>query len=93
MVVYIKVSNQFINMIRPVLTEKSLRLMEEGQYTFDLNREWTKPQIKFFIEDLFKVQVRSIRTYRLPRQLKTQKRAIIQLQGDQTLDYTFSESE
>ena len=80
-------------MIRPILTEKSLRLMEEGQYIFDLNREWTKPQIKFFVEDLFKVKISSIRTYRLPRQLKTQKRAIIQLQGDQTLDYTFSESE
>ena len=50
-------------MIRPILTEKSLRLMEEGQYTFDLNREWTKPQIKFFVEDLFNVNVSSIRTY------------------------------
>ena len=39
-------------MIRPILTEKSLRLMEEGQYTFDLNREWTKPQIKFFVEEV-----------------------------------------
>ena len=80
-------------MIRPILTEKSLRLMEEGQYTFDLNCEWTKPQIKFFVEDLFNVNVSSIRTYRLPRQLKTQKRAIIQIQGNQTLDYTFAESE
>ena len=80
-------------MIRPILTEKSLRLMEEGQYTFDLNREWTKPQIKFFVEDLFKVKISSIRTYRLPRQLKTQKRAIIQLQGNQTLDYSFTEEE
>ena len=67
--------------------------MEEGQYTFDLNREWTKPQIKFFVEDLFNVNVSSIRTYRLPRQLKTQKRAIIQLQGNQTLDYSFAEKE
>ena len=67
--------------------------MEEGQYTFDLNCEWTTPQIKFFVEDLFNVNVSSIRTYRLPRQLKTQKRAIIQLQGNQTLDYTFAESE
>ena len=80
-------------MIRPILTEKSLRLMEEGQYTFDLNREWTKPQIKFFVEDLFNVNVSSIRTYRLPRQLKTQKRAVIQLQGNQTLDYSFAEEE
>jgi len=80
-------------MIRPILTEKSLRLMEEGQYTFDLNCEWTKPQIKFFVEDLFNVNVSSIRTYRLPRQLKTQKRAIIQLQGNQTLDYSFAEEE
>lgn len=83
----------YIYMIRPILTEKSLRLMEEGQYTFDLNREWTKPQIKFFVEDLFNVNVRSIRTYRLPRQLKTQKRAIIQLQGNQTLDYSFAQEE
>lgn len=80
-------------MIRPVLTEKSLRLMEEGQYTFDINRQWTKPQIKFFVEDLFKVQVDSIRTYRLPRQSKTQKRTVIKLKENQSLDYTFSESE
>ena len=80
-------------MIRPVLTEKSLRLMEEGQYTFYINRQWTKPQIKFFVEDLFKVQIDSIRTYRLPRQSKTQKRTVITLKENQSLDYTFSESE
>nr|YP_009646502.1 ribosomal protein L23 [Chloropicon maureeniae]QBX98208.1 ribosomal protein L23 [Chloropicon maureeniae] len=80
-------------MIRPVLTEKSLRLMEEGQYTFDIKRQWTKPQIKFFIEDLFKVEVQSIRTYRLPSQLKTQKRTVVKLKENQSLDYTFSESE
>lgn len=79
-------------MIRPVLTEKSLRLMEEGKYTFEVNCEWTKPEIKFFIENLFKVDIKSVCTYRLPSQLKKYKRTVIKLKGDQTLDYTFSES-
>lgn len=82
-------------MIRTVRTEKSLRLVDKGQYTIELNREWTKPQIKFFVEDFFKVNVSSIRTYRLPQQSKTQKRAIIQLQDNQSIkDYYYpAESE
>jgi len=35
----------------PVLTEKSVRLMDSNQYTFDVDFRLTKPQIKKLIEE------------------------------------------
>ena len=33
----------------PVLTEKSVRLMDMNQYTFDVDLKFTKPQIKTLV--------------------------------------------
>jgi len=40
----------------PVLTEKSTRLIESDQYTFDLDTKLTKTQIKVLIENIFGVK-------------------------------------
>ena len=54
----------------PVLTEKSVRLIESNQYTFDVDLRLSKPQIRKLIEELFKVTVISVNTHRPPRKKK-----------------------
>nr|YP_009105120.1 ribosomal protein L23 [Edaphochlorella mirabilis]AIT93769.1 ribosomal protein L23 [Edaphochlorella mirabilis] len=51
----------------PVLTEKSVRLIENNQYTFDVDLRLTKLQIKKLIEELFEVKVLAVNTHRPPR--------------------------
>ena len=60
-----------------VLTEKSVRLIENNQYTFDVDVKLTKPQIRKLIEDFFKVKISSINTHRLPRNSKNRHKRVI----------------
>jgi large subunit ribosomal protein L23 len=60
-----------------VLTEKSVRLIENNQYTFDVDIKLTKPQIRKLIEDFFKVKVSAINTHRLPRTSKSKNKRVI----------------
>ena len=48
--------------IAPVVSEKSYGLMEQNVYTFFVNREATKTQIKIAIEQIFDVKVASVNT-------------------------------
>ena len=55
----------------PVLrTEKCGRLIENDQYTFDVDPRLTKPQIKKLIEDFFQIKVIAVNTHRPPRRKK-----------------------
>ena len=54
----------------PVITEKTVRLIENDQYTFDLDLRLSKPQIKKLIEELFGVVVIAVNTHRPPRKKK-----------------------
>jgi large subunit ribosomal protein L23 len=47
---------------RPIITEKAMKLGENGQYVFEVYPEANKIQIKKAIEDLFEVNVVSVRT-------------------------------
>jgi len=77
---------------RPIITEKATVLLENNQYTFDVDRRATKPQIKAAIEDLFNVKVTGVNTYNLPQKQKRvgrfighrsqYKRAIVTLAPD-----------
>ena len=49
-------------MIIPKITEKSLSLAKNKQYSFVVDRNATKYQIKKMIEDFFKVKVTSVKT-------------------------------
>ena len=79
----------------PVITEKSYRLIEKNQYTFDVDPRLTKPQIKKVFENLFQVNVLAVNTHlppvekkRLGRQqgYKTRyKRVIITIKQYQTI--------
>lgn len=52
---------------RPIVTEKATMLLENNQYTFEVDPRATKPQIKAAIQDLFNVSVTGISTQNPPR--------------------------
>ena len=80
---------------KPLITEKSTRLLEEGNWVcFRVNPDANKIQIKKAVEELFKVNVTKVRTMRIPgknKRVRLQigrtpewKKAIITLkQGEQ----------
>jgi len=80
---------------RPILTEKSVRLIENNQYTFDVDPKLTKPQIKKFVEAAFNVDIIGVNTHRPPRRKrrlgayegykKQYKRVIITIKSGQTI--------
>ncbi len=47
---------------RPVITEKSTILQEEGRYTFEVAQNATKHQIKEAVEEAFNVDVLQVNT-------------------------------
>jgi large subunit ribosomal protein L23 len=56
----------------PSLTEKSINLYGNRQYTFIVDRTLTKTQIKFIIENIFNVSIIKVNTAILP----TKKRRV-----------------
>ncbi len=52
---------------RPIVTEKATLLLENNQYTFDVDPRATKPQIKAAIEALFEVKVIGVSTHNPPQ--------------------------
>ncbi len=46
--------------IRPILTEKTHRMMSEGKYVFEVNPLANKGQIKEAVEKLFNVKVEKV---------------------------------
>lgn len=50
----------------PSLTEKAINLYSDRQYTFIVDRSLTKTQIKYIIENIFKVNIIKVNTCILP---------------------------
>ena len=48
--------------IRPIITEKSSDGLQEGKYTFEVNKKATKVEIAKAVEKLFEVKVLSVNT-------------------------------
>jgi len=65
----------------PSLTEKSINLYGNRQYTFIVDRSLTKYQIKFIIEQIFKVTITNVNTCLLP----TKKRRVGRFSGNRPL--------
>ena len=57
--------------IKPIISEKSYTLIDEGKYTFEVDTRSNKTEIKQAIEQIFSVKVDSINT--LNRVGKTRK--------------------
>jgi large subunit ribosomal protein L23 len=82
--------------IKPVVTEKSMRLLDDNRYTFLVHPEANKTEIKIAVEKIFDVKVTSVNTmnrqgksrrtrYGTGRRADT-KRAIVSLAEGQSID-------
>lgn len=47
---------------KPVVTEKTTRLMEDNKYCFVVDRRANKVQIRQAVEEIFKVRVKKVNT-------------------------------
>ncbi|WP_281422234.1 50S ribosomal protein L23 [Peptoniphilus ovalis] len=84
--------NKFDIIKRPVVTEQSMDMMEENKYTFEVDKNATKPEIRSAIEEIFGVKVEKVHTMNVRGKLKRQgvhqgrrpswKKAIIKLTDD-----------
>ena len=79
--------------IKPVVTEKSIGMMENNKYVFKVALKANKIEIKKAIEEIFKVKVVDVNTVRINGKMKRMgryegktsdyKKAIVQLaEGD-----------
>jgi large subunit ribosomal protein L23 len=90
-------------LIRPILTEKAVRLNEDyGKLVFEVHINATKPEIKKVVEKVFGVKVKKVNTMivkpkrkrvltkkgRLYGKTRQWKKAIITLEKGQKLDLT-----
>ena len=82
--------------IAPVITEKSMAERQNNVYTFKVAKTATKDEIKYAIEEAFKVNVKSVNTLntkakrkrvgRYEGKTKTYKKAIVTLKDGSTID-------
>ena len=84
--------------LKPMLTEKGIFQSEKfNQYTFRVNPQATKTDVKRAVEQLFEVEVDKVATqtrkgkprryrFRFGR-TKTWKKAIVKLKGDHKIDF------
>lgn len=57
--------------VRPIVSEKSYNLIDQGKYTFEVHPDSNKTEIKLAIEKIFDVKVASVNT--LNRQGKSRR--------------------
>ena len=79
----------------PILTEKTIRLIEQNQYSFAVDRIADKTAIKSSVEQLFDVKVISVNTSLLPLRKRRvgryigkkarYKRAIVKLASEDSI--------
>jgi|SRR2546427_5677073 large subunit ribosomal protein L23 len=91
--------NAFSTIIRPVVSEKSTLLGDQGKYVFEVAPDANKIQIKHAVEEAFsnrKVQVVTVNIVRVPGKVRRRgrsvgmtrswKKAIVTLRAGQRLD-------
>jgi large subunit ribosomal protein L23 len=82
--------------IRPISTEKSARLKEYRQYTFQVHKKASKTEIKRAVEEIFKVKVEKVRVINMrgkPRRMgifsgrtSSWKKAIVSLKEGERIE-------
>jgi len=83
--------------LEPVISEKTTDLAGKGKYTFRVDKNLNKFQIKDLIEKIFGVNVTSVRTINIPSEVKRTtfgrkriihpaKKAIVTLKEKQKID-------
>jgi large subunit ribosomal protein L23 len=83
--------------VRPVVTEKSSRLMSHNKYTFEVLPQANKIEIRKAVEEVFKVKVTSVHTINMPSKPKRMgrflgrsrswKKAIVTLAPGQRIEF------
>lgn len=78
--------------IRPLITEKSMDMISEKKYAFEVARDSTKPEIAHAVEELFGVKVAAVNTINMkgkPKRVRYAvgktaqwKKAIVTLKAD-----------
>ena len=61
-------------LIKPVVSEKTTGLMEENKYTFKVDKNANKIEIKHAVETIFKVKVTDVKTMNVHGKMKRQGR-------------------
>ena len=84
-------------LIRPLVTEKSTALMEQGKYVFMVAKEANKIQIANAVAEIFKVKVVSVNTVNVLGKMKRMgrnagkrsdyKKAIVKLAAGETIEF------
>jgi large subunit ribosomal protein L23 len=82
--------------LKPVVSEKSFGLVDNGKYTFEVDPRSNKTEIKLAIEKIFQVKVESVNTLnRIGKHRRTRfgigkrkdtKRAIVTLKSGYSID-------
>ncbi len=72
-----------------MITEKSIRLLQQNQYTFHVDSKLTKTEMKSWIEQIFDVKVKGINSSRVRTKKKrtglnstSKKKMIIRLRSN-----------
>lgn len=82
-------------LIHPIISEKSVRDKEQGKYSFKVDMNSNKSEIKKVVEEKFKVKVDKVNTIKVPSKNRKMgrfsgktsqwKKAIITLSDGQTI--------
>lgn len=57
-------------LVKPIITEKSIRLAKKGFYTFGADKAMDKLAIKKAVEEQFGVEVLAVKTVKMPGKTK-----------------------
>ena len=82
--------------IRPIITENTYDMMEEGVYTFEVPKDSNKVEVRQAIEALFNVHVTKVNTLNVkskpkrlrqqPGRTRTWKKAMVTLAEGETIE-------
>lgn len=82
--------------IRPIITENTYDMMEEGVYTFEVAKDSNKVEVRQAIEALFNVHVTNVNTLNVkskpkrlrqqPGRTRTWKKAMVTLAEGETIE-------
>ncbi len=89
--------NAYDIIIAPIISEKSMGMLAEQKYTFKVNANANKIEIKKAIEEIFKVEVEKVTTINVIGKNKRVgvhegkrsdwKKAIVKLKGTKTIEF------
>jgi large subunit ribosomal protein L23 len=83
--------------VKPIITEKSSRMMQQNKYTFEVLKAANKIEIRRAVEEVFKVKVSSVHTIsvhpkpkkmgRFTGRTRSWKKAIVTLTEGQRIEF------